>query len=942
MFLATPFALIAPAEVSAFGQNSDIWPFDETKLSLTDSGNSITDGSKVFKYHSPAVDPMQNVYGGGIYTRLSELDNENRVYTLDRLFTDDDSLSCKTTGDDCRIAYALLISFEDMKNNDLSNVEVYVATYNFTTDAWVTGGWQSGWESAGFVSVQNPQNTMLGATIVSAGRFWGGIIQDNWASGQTVAEAFNTGSGISLIYNGAELAKRAAGSATPPENRYMAFTIDDGDMPKVLSIGKYAIAVDAKDKFQDCTPGDPSAGVCSVRWTGRIEFELLNENGTAYYKIIKSTAPGIQLNTKKALTGDFNHDFDISVSENIVSPFDDFFENALQNMTEWTTKAIVIGGGWVNKILMYGNDIRGSGTDSLQKEWQAVRNITLSILTLGILIIAFANILNFDLEKYGLNKMIPKLVLGILGTYFSFFICAILLEVASALQNLLLSGNTLDMAKIGNIDFEGFRSGATGAAGMAVAETIFLILLLIIVVVAMLYLVIVLIVRVVVIWFLVALAPLAFMMNVLPFTEFLFKQWWSKFAKWVFMGPAIAFLLWLTNSFLVDGFGTSFSTSATANTYNSWIFLLMAAAGIVMSAAIPTMMGGDIFSAIKKAASVPKKAFEASKKVPVVGKVSRGISNRLDLRRGVRDQREKTSALLAQDKWAQKGWVGRRIAGTRKHEADQVREAAIGQMITTRGLAKKSDGDLMDLATSDMGIVGLAAARTVAARGRAVITDAPEAAAFHHHMSNDGVLTSSMFKDNAGAIASMETFGSPYPDAKGMSAFKSISTKSPREWKREQVRLLSEKAKVAGSAERSYLISQLGNGEALNGILRSNDPALKASIGQMLIDHGGLVQGSLAHDIARAAGTNVTELKTFVDAAKAQVGVLNQTSMSLPETDKKRGAILSYFDDKPVVENIGVYKQAQKEAGAAAQTQQTRSPQETTTRIGPDDTGYED
>lgn len=688
MFLAAPFALIAPAKVSAFGQNPDIWPFDETKLYLTDSGNSITDGKYTFEYHSPSLDLFKNEYTNttdviDTYNRLAEHDNTNRVYTLNQLFTDDDSLTCKTTGDNCKIAYALLIPFTDVAVDKLDHVEIYAGVFNHTLNSWITKDpsslpAQSGWENAGFISIKNPENILLSNTIIDSGRFWGGIIQNNWESGRTVADALNKGWEIKLYFNGGELAARGAVGATAPENRYNAFTIGEGGMPKFLSTGKYKIVVDGTDKLQNCTAGNGSAGWCTMKWKGEIEFTLSKENGTAYYTITKNPAPTAvtTLNQKRTLTMDFNPDFNILVSEQLNSPFDDFFQNALQVMTEWTTKAIVIGGGWVNRILMYGNDIRGSGTDSLQTEWKAVRNITLSILTLGILIIAFANILNFDLEKYGLNKMIPKLVLGILGTYFSFFICAIILEVASALQTLLLNGHTIDMQKIGNIDFEGFRSGASVAAGMVVAETIFLILLLIIVAVAMLYLCLVLIVRVVVIWFLVALAPLAFMMNVLPFTEFLFKQWWSKFVKWVFMGPAIAFLLWLTSSFLVDGFGTSFNTSATANTYNSWIFLLMAAAGIVMSAAIPMMLGGDIFKAIQNAAS---KVAKGSKYVPGVGKAQRAIKNRLDLRRGARDQREKFAAQQAQAKIAQRGGLGRFATGMNRKQALGANQALISQ-----------------------------------------------------------------------------------------------------------------------------------------------------------------------------------------------------------------------------------------------------------------------
>jgi len=54
-----------------------------------------------------------------------------------------------------------------------------------------------------------------------------------------------------------------------------------------------------------------------------------------------------------------------------------------------------------------------------------------------------------------------------------------------------------------------------------------------------------LVVRMIHIWFLLILAPIVWLLWVLPFTSKFFKQWWDSFIKWVFFAPIAVFFLWL-------------------------------------------------------------------------------------------------------------------------------------------------------------------------------------------------------------------------------------------------------------------------------------------------------------------------------------------------------------------------------------------------------------
>jgi len=873
---------------------------------------AITDGRSSFTYSSPIKDPILSIdngkwsdtYNNDFPHTLAKDSDGYLIYVNPKMYALNNSEAGCGDGVGGFGYYAIRLNMNDVKNTSGTTIRGQLGTFkscyvNIDGEKKILLSVLNGWKWSDIGEIKGFNKSEFDAMLVFSGVITGKLEKvGEFKSGRTINDIYNYSGTktrqVQLFHNGSEIALRGVEKGDA-QNFYNPFTIGGPEFA-AMETGVYVLRAYTKDRLEDCSQSGGGTGWCTIVWDGRAKFEILSGGK---FKITESTDPNAKIGEIQTLptTARTEPLINLGITEAIQSPFDDFFENALANMTEWTTKAIVIGGGWVNRVLLYGNDISSPAAESLKNQWTAVRNITLSLLTLAILVIAFANILSIDIERYGLNRMLPKLIIAVVLTYFSYFICTIMLELASALQSLTLQGNTFDAARIGNIEFEAFRSGAEGAAGMAVAETIFLILLLIIVVVAMLYLVLVLIVRVVVVWFLVALAPFAFMMQVLPFTEFLYKQWWSRFAKWVFMGPMIAFLLWLTNSFLAVGFGTSFDTNASPNTYNSWIFLLLAAAGIVMSASIPMMLGGDIINAVKNAAKMVGKG---SKYVPGLGKAQRAIKNRWDLRRGARDQREKTSAQMAQYKLAngKLGWVGQKLAGVNATQARQLKETAISQISQEAGLGTMSEKDLTDTMYANKGLESIAAARLLASRGRVTVENETQASKMHQMMTEDGTLAASMFKDNAAAIASLDTYGKAFPTNSAQSAIKQMQSKGANEWKREQVRMVSDRIKnekTLKGASGQFVISQLGNEQTLNGILRSNDPALKASIGQMLKDNDGL-----AHEIAKSAGVDVSTLQTFVAAADAHNAMRNAPDPSDPNSKGKN--FVSVFQDKDTQE----------------------------------------
>jgi hypothetical protein len=603
---------------------------------------------------------------------------------------------------------------------------------------------------------------------------------------------------------------------------------------------QYTVKYFGEDPASNCSGeagGSSLSGFCTITWKGETTFTVsADSNGVGKITIDKTTAPTLKVGDTFSFGGNITG-LDIGITEKVGSPLDGIMENAMAAVLGAIGKGIQVIGGYINGVLNYGNDINSAALGAV---WTRVKNLSLGLLTLGILIIAFANILSIDLEKYGLNRMIPKMVIALVMTYFSFIIIRFLLEVASALQSLALGGTKLDVANLGGGKLSAAFTGDVGSVLNSIPLLIVLFLLGFILMVAMIILCFVLIVRIVVLWFLVAIAPIAFIMMIMPFTENLYQQWWAKFWKWAFMGPAIAFMLYMTNEFLQVGFGTAFAGSATMADADTWIFLMMATAGIFISASLPFTMGGDVYGAIQKGIQ------KYGKHVPGV----KQAKARLDLRRGSKESALKLKAMKAQSKWANRGLPGRIIAGTTKTQAKMLDENLIAATSQEMGMAGLDEKEfLAPLLNHRSDNVARAAARELAKRKRlGAALDSMEdpvaaekaAARVQSLMGTDGGLNTAVRADNKDALASIYNRTG---DAKLLpDALKGISGVPLKDIKGHQIKLIQKLSAKATEANnpglaRSYrdmISNQLNDEEARAGFLRNADDVVKASIGQMM------------------------------------------------------------------------------------------------------------
>ena len=209
------------------------------------------------------------------------------------------------------------------------------------------------------------------------------------------------------------------------------------------------------------------------------------------------------------------------------------------------------------------NTSGGMGKE-IKDMWQLLLNFVNGFVILVLIFVAFAQILRLNINTYGVKKILPALVFAIIAANFSFLFCRLLVDVANILISYFLTntgaGGAIIGASSGSFSSASWASPATQGVQAAMNTTspnygvIFWFVIaqflvfaagIIILILAFLFFV-----RLWLIYFLVALAPIAFMATVLPQTKKLFSEWWTNFSKWVFMPVISVFWLWLGAAWL--------------------------------------------------------------------------------------------------------------------------------------------------------------------------------------------------------------------------------------------------------------------------------------------------------------------------------------------------------------------------------------------------------
>lgn len=197
--------------------------------------------------------------------------------------------------------------------------------------------------------------------------------------------------------------------------------------------------------------------------------------------------------------------------------------------------------------------------DVVKLGWGITRDIANMLFVVGLLIIAGATALN--IESYGVKKLLPFLIIAALLINFSLVMAGVIIDFTQVLTHFFYDeiniGNgiaaqmaqMLHISELPKLNTEaelGQKLAASISGSIIMVFSMFLEIIFILAAsVAIALGAFFLIVRMVVLWILLILAPLAWLMWVLPATKHLFNDWWNNFFKWAFFAPIYSFFIYL-------------------------------------------------------------------------------------------------------------------------------------------------------------------------------------------------------------------------------------------------------------------------------------------------------------------------------------------------------------------------------------------------------------
>jgi hypothetical protein len=196
--------------------------------------------------------------------------------------------------------------------------------------------------------------------------------------------------------------------------------------------------------------------------------------------------------------------------------------------------------------------------DIVGKGWTIIRDLMNMVFILALIIISIATILRRP-ENYNVRKTILNLILMALLINFSKVIAETLISASDAVANIFLSVSNLN--SYGQL-FSGLVTQGAGAGGFfytngaygsgsAAAQGIAKILLAMFITAGYLGIAALIVVRLIGLWILTIFSPIAFAMNILPYTKNYAQQWWGTFIKYLVWSPVIMFFLYLINLIIV-------------------------------------------------------------------------------------------------------------------------------------------------------------------------------------------------------------------------------------------------------------------------------------------------------------------------------------------------------------------------------------------------------
>ena len=272
---------------------------------------------------------------------------------------------------------------------------------------------------------------------------------------------------------------------------------------------------------------------------------------------------------------------------------------------------------WVINLPVYPAD--GQRIAVIDESWKIMRDFANMFFIVALIVMAFATI--FDVlpgaAKYNARALFGKFLLTALLINFSLVLGVMVIQGTQVLNNTFLTSIGDMSGRLGqglNPSLLFPKTGATTTTAQAVDQGLFgmLIQLVFALVLAFTFLFSLLtatvfaFVRIPIIWALLVVSPIAWILNIFPGGEGMFKKWWSTFIGWNMFLPIFLFFLYFGLYFLQGqdavikaiagstGTGNIFGDTVTSFTFQMLFMYVMA--GIFLIGGTMAAMKASMFS----------------------------------------------------------------------------------------------------------------------------------------------------------------------------------------------------------------------------------------------------------------------------------------------------------------------------------------------------------
>lgn len=279
----------------------------------------------------------------------------------------------------------------------------------------------------------------------------------------------------------------------------------------------------------------------------------------------KSTASSVASSTKKPTSEQLNPGESGGSSGDGTTPEEEDQENCKIDYIGWVicpvvnTLASMSEGARARLVKMLTVDTKSilgdTSEGSVYSYWSKIRDYANILFVIFFLFVIYSQITGYGLDNYGIKRMLPKLIVGVIAVNVSFYICGLLIDLSNVVGSSAF--NFISTAAVGGMPAGDWNDSDQGwissiAAGallltvgyFALATVISVLLFVVITAVTTIFL---LGVREAIIILCTVISPLAFAAMIMPNTEGLYKKWWNVFKASLMVFPMVGLVYGASN-----------------------------------------------------------------------------------------------------------------------------------------------------------------------------------------------------------------------------------------------------------------------------------------------------------------------------------------------------------------------------------------------------------